>query len=64
MASHAYSWSIIGWRHLTNAQFAYFGQADHAILDEHHPGDTAFRLTVGTVDLDLTITNYHGINEI
>ena len=37
MASHAYSWNIIGWRHLTHAQFAYFVQAGHAILDEHDP---------------------------
>ena len=45
LTNHAYSWNIIGWRHLTHAQFAYFGQAGHAILDEHDSQATAFRPT-------------------
>ena len=58
MASHAYSWNIIGWRHLTHTQFVYLGQAaGHAILDEHDFPAAAFRPTARLYeDLDLSIT--------
>ena len=70
MASHAYSWNIIGWRHLTHAQFAYFGQAGHAILDEHDSQAAAFRPTarlckqILIYQLSLASTNSSSSNSV